>query len=230
MGGGVSPARRVFAAALAVGGTVLLIERTVPGAELSRTAARWWPLALICLGIAGGIRLLPAANTLIGPVALLSVGTMALVFTLNPLPQWARPLLLPLALLAAGMGLLMIGKAAPVVRTGPAAIVRRETLVGFTRPVNWDPGVQPLLVLRTLIGGYRVKVLATPTADQARVDIRGALSGIDVEVPRGVAVQVDARGPGLSQDVIVAATAASAPTLRIVVLSAYSSLRVRNVV
>jgi hypothetical protein len=224
----VSRGGRWFAAGLAAVGTALLIDRTVPAVNLPSFAARWWPLALLALGVVGVVRLLPTANALIGPLLLVTAGGLALLFTLQPFPDWARPLIVPVLLLASGIGLLLAGQPGRP-RTIGGGLARREFVV-LGRPLEWNPAEHPMLELRVLTGGCELTVLPPParTGDEPapRLEIRSALSGIDVVVPHGLKVHVSARGPGLR----VGATGSPPDTadVKIVMLSAFTSLRVKT--
>lgn len=217
---------RWVAAALTVAGAALLIDRTVPAVDLSRLGARWWPLALILLGVVGVLRLLPTANAMLGPLLLVAVGGVGLLFTLRPLPGWITPLLLPLVLLAAGITLSLAGRSERVRHQGIGRSVRRETMVASGGPLDWDPSLHPLLTMRAFVGGCLLTV--KDAQGKGMLDIRAALSGINVIVPPGLTVHIDARGLGfrLRRDREVAIAEADTADLRIVVLSAFTTLNV----
>ncbi len=220
---------RFFSAGLVIAGTLLLLDRTVPAVDLTALAARWWPVVLMTLGIAGFVRLLPTPDAMIGPLLLLLTGGAALLLTLQPVPFWARPLLLPLLLLAAGVVLLLPGAAT---RPGDAGggLVRREYVL-VARPVEWDPDKHPLLDVRTLAGGCVLTILQPPERlpeePAPRLELRSALCGLDIVVPRGLKVHVDVRGWGARSRIDTAPTRQDAADVTIVALSAFSSLRVR---
>jgi hypothetical protein len=227
----VSRGGRWLAAGLVVLGVVLLVDRTVPALDLRELAGRWWPLALIALGVIGVLRLLPTANTMVGPVLLIAAGGVALVLTLNPFPSWARPLVLPVSLLAVGLGLLLPGRPDKPRTSGGGTTQREMTVLGG--PVTWDPAEHPLLQLKTVIGGCELTILPPPARtddDPApRLEIVALLAGVDVVVPRGIKVHVDSRGFGGREQVLADESRRPADTdLTIVVLSAFASLRVKT--
>jgi hypothetical protein len=215
---------RWVAVALSITGVALLLDRTEPAVDLSRLGARWWPLALVFLGIVGILRLLPTANAMLGPLLLVVVGGVALLFTLRPLPGWATPLLLPLVLLAAGLGLSLAGRSERARTHEVGRSVRRETMVASGGPLDWDPGQHPLLMMRALIGGCLLTV--RQPKGKAMLDIRAALSGINVVVPQGLTVHVDARGLAIRKTVQASEVEAEVADLIIVVLSAFTTLNV----
>ncbi|WP_306207761.1 LiaF transmembrane domain-containing protein [Actinoplanes sp. RD1] len=220
---------RFFAAGLVLAGALLLLDRTVPAVDLTGTAARWWPVVLMVVGVVGVVRLLPAPDAMIGPLLLLLTGGAALILTVQPVPAWARPLLLPLLLLTAGVTLLLPGGGA---RSGNAdgGLVRREYVL-VARPVRWDPDKHPLLDVRTLAGGCVLTILRPPERlpeePAPRLELKSALSGLDIIVPHGLKVHVDVRGWGARSQIDTAPTKADAADVTIVALSAFSSLRVR---
>lgn len=217
-------AGRWAAAALSITGAALLIDRTVPAVDLFTIATRWWPVALVLLGAIGVLRLLPTASAMVGPLLLIIAGGVALLFTLRPLPGWAGPLVLPLLLLTAGIGFSLVGRRERAVQQSDPT-VRREVLVASGNPLDWDPSQQPLLLMRSLVGGCLLTVKKGPA--KGMVDIRAALSGINVVVPHGSTVHIDARGPCLRQIVNADTAAPDVADLRIVVLSAFTTLNVR---
>jgi hypothetical protein len=218
---------RLVAAALTLIGAALLIDRTVPDVDLLAIASRWWPLGLVALGIVAVFRLLPTTGAMRGPLLLVVSGAVALLFTVRPLPHWAGPLLLPMLLVGLGTGLLVFGRHGDTSPPDPDALVQRKVLVAAGEPLDWDPRIHHLLLMRAFVGGCLIKVVAP---GKGMVDIKAALSGIEMIVPRGSTVHVDARGLAVRKNVTAAQEKSNAADVRIVVLSAFTTINVRAAV
>lgn len=225
----VNSGGRWFAAGSATVGALLLIHRTVPAIDLRDIATRWWPIAVMALGVIGVIRLMPAANAMFGPILLVTAGGLALIFTLQPFPAWARPLLLPVVLIAAGIGLLLPGPVTPPQTIGDGVVRQEFILLG--RSLEWNPAEHPMLELRAVIGGCALTVLPPPARDDEepapRLEIRALLSGIDITIPAGLRVHVNIQGPVLRRDIAATQSSPATADLTIVVLSGFASPRVK---
>jgi hypothetical protein len=220
--------RRWIAIALAVVGAAMLVRQAVPDMDVTGHLARWWPLTIVMLGLVGLLRLLPRASAMRGPLLLVGTGAVALLFTVRPLPNWTNPLLVPVLLLGAGIGLM--ARDAPQTRDARAGTVRRELLLAVGRPLTWDPAQQSLLMVSALLSGCQLIVQPPLPGNprRGRLEIAAVLSGIHVVVPSGMTVHVDSRALGGRQDVQAPwSESADVAGLSIVVVSAFTAIDVR---
>jgi hypothetical protein len=176
-------------------GLAALVDRLAPSAHVVDHVRVWWPLALVALGVGGGLRLALATRTALrGPAFLTLAGLLALLVTTDPLPTSVRPLLWPTLLVAAGVAMLVrlaVGK--PVRNDGP--VVSRLVSVAESRHIVWPVGEFSLGTLTAVASGCVIDLReAKPLDNAARIDVTAVFGGIEILVPAGWRVEYERFG------------------------------------
>jgi hypothetical protein len=176
------------------------MDRLAPSAHVLAVLRDWWPLALVALGLGGTLRLLLATkNVLRGPLVVALVGALLLLLTRDPLPDFVRPYLWPLALLLTGTFMLVgMAVAAP---SADGMLVTRLVSVAEARSVVWPRGEFSLATVTAVASGCVIDLREArlhKTVDsndrvghEARLDVTAVLSGIDILVPTGWDLKVE---------------------------------------
>ncbi|MER5504811.1 hypothetical protein ABT052_05705 [Streptomyces sp. NPDC002766] len=175
-------------------GLVLLMDRLAPSAHVLTLVRRWWPLALVLLGVGGAIRLLLATkHVLRGPLFIAFTGGLLLLVTLDPFPESVRPLLWPLVLLTAGTAMLVALAVRPPRTQG--SLVTRLVSVAEGRRVVWPQGEFSLGIVTAVASGCVIDLTAARLQEvldestlevrgyESRLDINAILSGVELLVP-----------------------------------------------
>lgn len=179
-----NPGRLLIGVLLLAAGILFLLDvaEYVDGGEIIGT---WWPLAVIAFGL---VSLMGPARSIIGGGIVILVGLVLLIATLGILPVSAGEIVLPLILIAVGLGLLFV-------RAGYRGGDPHNTVNGFAVFGGQD------IVSRAdrFTGGSLTAIFGGATLDlrQAALDSEGAqvetfaaFGGIDIIVPRGWRVTV----------------------------------------
>ncbi len=101
--------RILLGLAMASGGAAILANRYGGETDVVALIRRWWPLALIGLGIINLARLGKRRWALIGPALTIAVGTVILLVPTNLINRPRFPLLWPTAIVAAGVAIALAG-------------------------------------------------------------------------------------------------------------------------
>jgi hypothetical protein len=90
-------------------GAVILAERYGGEIDLVALVRRWWPLALVGLGIVNLVRLIRHRWAVIGPVLAIAVGLVLLPMPANLVSRPRFPLVWPTVIIAVGVAISLAG-------------------------------------------------------------------------------------------------------------------------
>ncbi|WP_103956948.1 LiaF transmembrane domain-containing protein [Nonomuraea solani] len=188
----------LLAVVAVIAGVVVLVDRLAPSAALYDKLATWWPVGIITIGVGGLLRLLAERAIFRGPLIIIAIGVIALLFTLDPLPGPWRPYVLPVLLLSVGTAFLA-GRAMAGRSARKARAVERMFLIGRSGTLNWPEGPFTIGMVTAVTSGCVIDLTkATPMPLikgkanlEARLDITAIASGIDLRVPDGWRVELD---------------------------------------
>jgi 4-amino-4-deoxy-L-arabinose transferase-like glycosyltransferase len=198
--------RIALAVTLVLIGLVVLVERVDPELDLVGFFRRFWPAALVLVGIASLANLRAPTKAARAATFLVIAGALLMLVTAGLLPDRLRPYGWPIALIAIGTAVLV--QQARRGERRPQRAVDRFFFIGHSRRIDRKWSESSLLVLFALAGGcelYFENSVGTPT----RLDITAALSGIDIVVPRNWTVYVEA--PVLGRTPVNQADEAASP-------------------
>jgi predicted membrane protein len=177
--------RLLFGVVLLVAGILFLLDL---GDYVNATEiiGNWWPIVVIAFGL---VSLIGPARSVIGGTIVIIVGVILLLATLDIIAVSAAELILPLILIAVGIGVLFVRSgmragADPYNTVSGFAVFGGQDIV--SRSDAFKGGS-----LSALFGGVSLDLRqATIDPDGAGIDIFAAFGGIDVIVPRGWRVTV----------------------------------------
>ncbi|MFG1993781.1 hypothetical protein ACGFJ7_27775 [Actinoplanes sp. NPDC048988] len=202
-------------AGLATLGLLLLAERAFPSANVLQQTSKWWPLALVALGLAGLIRLAGTRPALLIPLVTTVLGVVLVFRTTGVIPATVDKYVWPAVAAIAGVGILVYAIKNPQrVETLPA--VRRIISVASPRRIAWPRHENALTHLIAVGSGCVVELPAPDGFKGARLEITAFGSAVDVLVPDGWRVDVDSqRLLGRSRNLVGEDTDLAKPVLRV---------------
>jgi hypothetical protein len=172
--------------------------------DLDAIIRRWWPLAIVALGLVGLLRLVDAKQSLRGPLVLVIAGAVLLLVTTRPIQgDWSQAAL-PLALIPVGWLLLTPRTRAPA--DGARADWPREVCIADSRYVVNASNSLVHGTIHVVAGGLVLDLRqAVPLKNPdrlwkeeakghgARLELTAVLGGIDIIVPDTWRVELDRR-------------------------------------
>jgi hypothetical protein len=181
-----------IALGLLITGILLLVNLMDPAAHILPLLGRWWPVVLIALGLAGAIRVSLNRVVLLGPALLMALGGLILLITADPLPPSFNRFLVPLLLVAAGA--LWLTRLATAGRSKQIPANSRLISVAESRQLQWPNHRNALGVLVAVVSGCAIAMRRPESIeDKVRLEINAIGSGIDVIIPDGWRVTLEAR-------------------------------------
>lgn len=180
-----NPGRFLIGLLLVVAGVLVLLD-VADYLDASEIIGTWWPLAVIAFGV---VSLIGPARSLIGGTIVTLVGIILLIATLDILPVDPGELVLPLILIAVGLGILFI-RAGHRAGGDPHNNVNGFAMFGgqdiVSRADRFAGGS-----LTAIFGGASLDLRqAQLDPDGAQIETFAAFGGVDVIVPRGWRVTV----------------------------------------
>jgi predicted membrane protein len=180
-----NPGRLLLGIGLLVAGVLFLLD-VGDYVDAWSIVGTWWPLAVIAFGV---MALIGPSRSRIGGTIITTAGVILLVATLDVIPVSPSELILPLILIAVGLGVIFV-------RSGiTAAGDDKDRVNGFAmfggqniiaRSDSFTGGS-----LTALFGGVDLDLRsATLSPDGAGIETFAAFGGINVIVPRGLRVTV----------------------------------------
>lgn len=175
----LSLSRILLGLALLTVGFLLIIDQA-GWMDSDEVISEWWPLIIIALGI---VQIVSERRLNIGTLVVTLVGVILLLISLDVIPGNVAALLLPLALMLAGIWVLLG-------RSVPSRYEREDTV----RSITAFGGADIVQGSEQFAGGTIVQLFGGTTLDlrQARlasegasIDALAAFGGIDIIVPRG---------------------------------------------
>ncbi|GAA4068452.1 hypothetical protein [Streptomyces shaanxiensis] len=154
-------------------------------------AAEWWPWALLGLAALNLLRAAIPPASLIGPLALAAVSTVALVAAGEISAHLVTALALPAALALSGA--LLIGTAAP---SGRGSRWSRTLTTGR---VVIPAEASATLTLRAVLGELRADLTRKSAAKRTTVNVTAIAGHVRVAVPRDQWVKVNTSGALLTR-------------------------------
>jgi hypothetical protein len=183
------PARRVFLGLVAVTvGVTVFLDRVGGVVGILPTLRTWWPLALIAFGAANLVRFAPRPWGVLGPLLVITAGTVLLLITLGRLQRDDFPLIWPAALVVAGFVVALAGADWPD---------RRAPYQNELRQFVWLRGKRLESYARrfwcanliVILGSFELDLREALFAPKAMINANALFGTMDVIVPQGVTVQ-----------------------------------------
>lgn len=165
---------------LLVLGGVLLAD-AADWVDAGTIIARWWPTALLALGV---LQLLDRPRPVVAPAILIGLGLLLLGSTTGVLDASAWQLVGPVIVVVVGLLVLFGGR--------PAAAGARLTAVGIfsgRKVTSSSPRFRGGTVV-ALFGGAQVDLTGAEVADRAVIDAFVAFGGSEISVPESWKVVV----------------------------------------
>jgi hypothetical protein len=100
--------RVLFGMVLVVVGVVLVLDRIGGTREAIPMLRRWWPLAIILVGLWNLVRFIPRPWSFWGPIIVMVGGAITLLATLGRIPDGALRFAWPVVLIALGLAISLI--------------------------------------------------------------------------------------------------------------------------
>jgi hypothetical protein len=181
-----NPGRLLLGIGLLVAGILFLLD-IGDVVNAGQVIGTWWPVAVIAFGV---MALIGPSRSLIGGGIITLAGVVLLVASLGALPVSAGELVLPLILIAVGLGLLLVRSG--IAASGDAsnrvngfAMFGGQTIVARTPEFSGGS-------LTALFGGVELDLRNTTLRTEgAAVETFAAFGGVEVVVPRGWRVTVN---------------------------------------
>jgi hypothetical protein len=180
-----NPGRLLLGIGLLVAGVLFLLD-VGDYVNAWSIVGSWWPLAVIAFGV---VALVGPSRSRIGGTIVIIVGLILLMATVDLLPVSAGELILPLILIAVGLGVIFVrsgigGSGDAQDRVNGFAMFGGQNITA--RSESFSGGS-----LTALFGGVDLDLRsATLAPDGAGVETFAAFGGITVVVPRGWRVTV----------------------------------------
>lgn len=170
-------AQRVLGVLLIAAAALALLARAdVIDVELVDLLRTWWPLAVIGLGVVG---LMSAPRAWLGPAVIILVGVILQVNRLGWLRMSLWELLLPLALLVAGIGLISRGVAPP---SADPDVLSSTVILGGTNPRSSSQAFRGG-AFTAILGGIEVDLRSAAIVGVAEVSVFTFWGGVEIKVP-----------------------------------------------
>jgi predicted membrane protein len=179
----VKPGRILLGLVLIALGVLFLLDRA--GALEAGEAIRdWWPVAIIAVG---ALQLFDRPRSLLGPVIVIGVGVVLLLFTTDVVRGSVFAVLWPALLIAIGVGILFRHGGGPRVSAeGSSEDVVRATAVFGGHEVASRSAAFRGGSATAVFGGVTLDLRdARLDPEGARIDVTAIFGGVEILVPRG---------------------------------------------
>lgn len=171
---------------LAVGTLYLLDAADV--LDAGKVVDDWWPAVIVAAGL---LTLAERPPAVLRGAVLTAAGAVGLLFTTGVLDEDAWRYVWPLAVIAAGLAVLLrwSGRTIPA-GASPEAVIRSTSVFGGAEVASTDPAFRGAW-LTAIFGGVTLDLReARPAPEGASVNATAMFGGIDVLVPHGWRVSV----------------------------------------
>lgn len=183
------PARRIFLGLLAVTvGVAIFLDRVGGIDEVLPILRRWWPLALVAVGLVNLVRFAPHPWGVLGPLLVILAGGLLLFVTLGRVQREDYPLIWPAALVLAGFVVALAGADWPDQHLPHQNEFRQFVWLRGQRVISRAPQFWRADVT-VLLGSFELDLREAELYRQAVVNVNAIFGSVDVIVPPGITVQ-----------------------------------------
>jgi hypothetical protein len=182
--------RRILVGLLAVAvGSALFVDRLGGAAVVGDFLRRWWPLVVMALGLGNLIGFSSQRWAVMGPLMIIGLSGVLLLFTTGAIDADVYPVLWPAAVAVAGVGLALIGADWGYQDHSSRNQFRRFVLLRGSRMASVATSFHRANIT-VVFASFQLDLRRAMVRSGAVINVTAIFGTVDVRIGRGISVRI----------------------------------------